>query len=222
MCLRHEVDTAQCALNLTELTWSILARRGTWARLAKNEHYDTVDRCLRLIDANRGQTNVAKLAPHLGVSNRQLSRRFQHVVGLSPKKYARVSRFLHVLGLLSDSSPHTSTETAMACGHFDQAHLNHEFREMAGMAPRRVFQLSQRRLLTMADFYKHRLSIRGYHCSQQGIGPKGRAIQSGGLYVRSKVRIQPATPCHSCSHSRFGVRNANCCYWSAVCAEQAT
>ncbi len=104
--------------------------------LAKNGHYDrTVDQCLQLIDADRGQMNVAQLAAHLGVSNRQLSRRFQHAVGLSPKQYARVSRFLHVISLLSESSPHTLTETAVACGYFDQAHFNHEFREMAGMAP---------------------------------------------------------------------------------------
>ena len=108
--------------------------------LAKNGHYDrTIDQCLKLIDANRGQLNVAKLAANLGISNRQLSRRFQHVVGLSPKEYARVSRFLHVLSLLSDNSPHTLTETAMACGYFDQAHFNHEFREMAGMAPGEFF-----------------------------------------------------------------------------------
>lgn len=104
--------------------------------LAKSGRYDrTVDHCLQLIDANRGQLKVAKLAARVGISNRQLSRRFQHVVGLSPKEYARVSRFLHALRLLSDSSPHTLTETAVACGYFDQAHFNHEFREMAGMAP---------------------------------------------------------------------------------------
>lgn len=108
--------------------------------LAKNGHYDrTVDRCLQLIDANRGQLNVAQLADHLGISNRHLSRRFQHLVGLSPKGYARVSRFLHVLSLLADSSPHTLTETALACGYFDQSHFNHEFREMAGMAPGEFF-----------------------------------------------------------------------------------
>ena len=108
--------------------------------LAKNGRYDrTVDQCLQLIDTNRGQLNVSELAAHLGISNRQLSRRFQHVVGLSPKEYARVSRFLHVLSLLNDRSPQTLTEIAMTCGYFDQAHFNHEFREMAGMAPGEFF-----------------------------------------------------------------------------------
>jgi AraC-like DNA-binding protein len=104
--------------------------------LAQNGRYDwIVDRCLQLIDAERGQINVADLAVGLGLSNRQLTRRFQHTVGLCPKEYARVSRFLHVVRCLSDHEPRTLTDTAVTCGYFDQAHFNHEFREMAGMAP---------------------------------------------------------------------------------------
>ena len=99
----------------------------------------TVDRCLQLIETNRGQLNVAQLAADLGVSSRQLTRRFQHTVGLSPKEFARVSRFLHALRCLSGGQHRSLTETALACGYFDQAHFNHEFREMAGMAPGELF-----------------------------------------------------------------------------------
>lgn len=108
--------------------------------LSSNGRYDhTVDQGLKLIDANHGQLTVAQLAAHLGVSNRQLTRRFQQAVGLSPKEFARVSRFLHVIRCLSDRKLPTLTETAMACGYYDQAHFNHEFRQMAGMAPGEFF-----------------------------------------------------------------------------------
>jgi transcriptional regulator GlxA family with amidase domain len=108
--------------------------------LRKNGHFDrTVDRCLQLIETSCGQVNVAQLADHLGVSGRQLTRRFQHTIGLSPKEFARVSRFLHVVRCLSGREPRTLSETAVACGYFDQAHFNHEFREMAGMAPGEFF-----------------------------------------------------------------------------------
>ena len=134
-----------------ELTERIALARGMTERvriieeallglLAKNGHLDrTVDRCLEIIDAEHGQMNVAQLAATVGVSNRQLTRRFQHTVGLSPKEFARVVRFLHVIRCLNDREPRTLTETAMACGYFDQAHFNHEFREMAGMAPGEFF-----------------------------------------------------------------------------------
>ena len=134
-----------------ELTERVALARGMTARvrlieesllglLSRNGRYDhTVDRCLQLIERSCGQMNVAQLAHHLGVSVRQLTRRFQHTVGLSPKEFARVSRFLHVVRCLSGREPRTLTETALACGYFDQAHFNHEFREMAGMAPGEFF-----------------------------------------------------------------------------------
>ena len=108
--------------------------------LSRNGHPDpTVDRCLQLIETNCGQLTIAQLAADLGVSSRQLTRRFQHAVGLSPKEFARVSRFLHVLRCLNGHEHRTLTETALMCGYFDQAHLNHEFRVMAGMAPGELF-----------------------------------------------------------------------------------
>ncbi len=108
--------------------------------LSQNGHHDpTVDRCLHLIERNCGQLNVARLAADLGVSSRQLTRRFQRTVGLSPKEFARVSRFLNALRCLSGSQHRSLTETALACGYFDQAHFNHEFREMAGMSPGELF-----------------------------------------------------------------------------------
>ena len=108
--------------------------------LSSNGRYDqTVDHCLQLIETSCGQVNVAQLAGHLGVSGRQLTRRFRHTIGLSPKEFARVSRFLHAVRCLRLREPRTLTETALACGYFDQAHFNHEFREMAGMAPGEFF-----------------------------------------------------------------------------------
>jgi transcriptional regulator GlxA family with amidase domain len=110
------------------------------AQLSQNGRYDhTVDRCLQLLETNHGQLNVAQLAADLGVSNRQLTRRFHHIVGLTPKEYARVSRFLNVLRCLSGREHGNLTEIALECGYFDQAHFNHEFREMAGMAPGELF-----------------------------------------------------------------------------------
>jgi AraC-like DNA-binding protein len=110
------------------------------ALLSRNGRHDhTVDRCLQLIETNCGQLNVEQLAADLGVSSRQLTRRFQHTVGISPKEFARVTRFLHVLRCLSGRENSTLTETAFVCGYFEQAHFNHEFREMAGMAPGELF-----------------------------------------------------------------------------------
>jgi AraC-like DNA-binding protein len=94
-----------------------------------------VDRALELIEASRGQVRVNDLAAQLGVSGRHLGRQFQRAVGLSPKEFGRITRFLHALHLLSAGNGRSLTEVALDCGFYDQAHFNHEFRELAGMTP---------------------------------------------------------------------------------------
>jgi AraC-like DNA-binding protein len=106
------------------------------ASLRENGRYDRmVDRCLQLIETASGQSSIAQLASEIGASGRQLTRRFQNAVGVSPKEFSRVSRFLYVLRCLRERKHQTLTETALASGYFDQAHFNHEFREFAGMTP---------------------------------------------------------------------------------------
>jgi AraC-like DNA-binding protein len=98
-----------------------------------------VDRCLQLTEESGGQSSIAQLASELGTSSRQLTRHFQNAVGISPKEFSRVSRFLCALHSLRERKHRSLTETALACGYFDQAHFNHDFREFAGMTPRELF-----------------------------------------------------------------------------------
>lgn len=94
-----------------------------------------VDRALHLIDARRGLVRVDDLAEEIGVSCRHLSRQFQRAVGVGPKEYGRIRRFLHALELLNRDGPRSLTEIALDSGFYDQSHFNHEFRELAGMSP---------------------------------------------------------------------------------------
>jgi AraC-like DNA-binding protein len=110
------------------------------ASLRENGRCDPmVDRCLQLIETAAGQLSIVQLAFEIGASSRQLTRRFRNAVGVSPKEFARVSRFLFVLRCLRERKHQTLTETALACGYFDQAHCNHEFRRLAGMTPGELF-----------------------------------------------------------------------------------
>ena len=98
-----------------------------------------VDQCLRLIEMHSGELRIAHLASELGASTRELDRRFENAVGLSPKEFSRVSRFRHALHQLRAKQYKSLTETAVACGYYDQAHFNHDFLEFAGMAPGELF-----------------------------------------------------------------------------------
>jgi len=110
--------------------------RALFTLLSENGRTEpAVDRALQLIEACRGQVRVNDLAAEIGVSCRHLTRQFQRAVGLSPKEFGRISRFLHAVQLLTARNHRSLTDVALDCGFFDQAHLNHEFRELAGMSP---------------------------------------------------------------------------------------
>jgi AraC-like DNA-binding protein len=94
-----------------------------------------VDRALHLIDARRGLVGVDDLAREIGVSGRHLRRQFQRAVGVGPKEYGRIKRFLHAVELLARDGRRSLTEVALDSGFYDQAHFNHEFRDLAGMSP---------------------------------------------------------------------------------------
>ncbi|MFJ9105781.1 helix-turn-helix domain-containing protein [Streptomyces sp. NPDC102405] len=89
----------------------------------------------QLVSGRATGSTVAKLAGTVGWSERHLERRFREQIGLSPKATARVLRFRHALRLLDAHLP--LSQIAAACGYYDQAHLNRDFKAMTGRSPSR-------------------------------------------------------------------------------------
>ncbi|MEU2117343.1 AraC family transcriptional regulator [Streptomyces sp. NPDC016459] len=88
----------------------------------------------RLLTRSAGTIPVARIATEVGWSHGHLIRRFTQQVGLTPKTSARVLRFHRSVELLSHRWTDLS-ELAAACGFYDQAHLNREFRALADVTP---------------------------------------------------------------------------------------
>jgi len=86
------------------------------------------------IVASAGIIDVGGLADRLGLSLRQLERRFRNVVGLPPKLFCRMQRFQKVFHAI-DREAANWADVAAACGYFDQAHLVRDFRDFAGKPP---------------------------------------------------------------------------------------
>src|SRR5207302_9762038 len=82
-----------------------------------------------------GRAPIGTLADELGWSHRRLIARFQEQIGLAPKTLARVIRFDRAVSLLRARGRSSLAEIAYDCGYFDQAHMNRDFRELAGMTP---------------------------------------------------------------------------------------
>jgi AraC-like DNA-binding protein len=94
-----------------------------------------LERAWACLQASDGAVEIAALACHVGWSRRHLAARFHAEVGLTPKTVARILRFEYVTRTLRASGGHGLADVAYASGYADQAHLNRDFRELAGTTP---------------------------------------------------------------------------------------
>ncbi|MDT5309470.1 MAG: hypothetical protein QOE48_5175 [Mycobacterium sp.] len=81
-------------------------------------------------------TPVAELAAEVGLSERQLRRRFEVAVGYGPKRLGRVFRFQRLLDLIhtTHDQPRWS-QLAIAAVYADQSHMINECLALAGGPP---------------------------------------------------------------------------------------
>ena len=66
---------------------------------------------------------------------KHLATTFREHVGIPPKRLARLLRFSHAVELMLSCPQATVGEVAAACGYYDQAHLDRDFREFAATTP---------------------------------------------------------------------------------------
>ncbi len=81
-----------------------------------------------------GAEPIAEIARAIGLSPRQLRRRFAAETALSPKELARVRR-VRAVAASAAAQGNSWVELASRGGYADQSHLVREFRELLGMSP---------------------------------------------------------------------------------------
>jgi AraC-like DNA-binding protein len=122
--LAERVATAAPATRLTALANELRARAG-------DERPDPLARAV----AGSPGTPVHRLAATLGITDRQLRRRFAAAVGYGPKTLQRVLRFQRFLLLAQRAVQADLARLAFDAGYADQAHLTREARRLAGRTP---------------------------------------------------------------------------------------
>jgi AraC-like DNA-binding protein len=78
---------------------------------------------------------LSQVVSGTGLSPRTLQRRFSSQVGITPKRWARIRRLQKVLRAIRRSPRPIWHDLAIEYGYADQAHLVHEFRDLADITP---------------------------------------------------------------------------------------
>jgi AraC-like DNA-binding protein len=89
----------------------------------------------RRLHVTAGRVRIGELTRELGWSRKRLASRFRTEIGMTPKALARLLRFERATALLLRAERPPLGEIAFACGYYDQAHLTHEIRRIAGVTP---------------------------------------------------------------------------------------
>ncbi len=99
-----------------------------------------VRRAVRALGRSAGKVPIRSVVRDSGWSHRHFTDRFRREVGLAPKAFARIVRFQGALLRLPRLSRVHWAELAAELGWYDQAHLVHDFRELAGATPTEVLR----------------------------------------------------------------------------------
>ncbi|MFD3506160.1 helix-turn-helix domain-containing protein [Nocardia sp. NPDC058666] len=90
----------------------------------------------RALVSTGGTHPINPLADKIGWTRQHLTRKFTAEFGASPKLAARIIRFERARQMLTSTPSYISiAQIANTCGYYDQAHLNRDFAELAGISP---------------------------------------------------------------------------------------
>lgn len=92
---------------------------------------------LSYIDSTKGNCTISQVLAQLGksVNERWLLRNFVKYIGMSPKKYIGIQRFVFTYASLRLSKEINSPAILLAAGYYDYNHFLKDFKQYLGIAP---------------------------------------------------------------------------------------
>jgi AraC-like DNA-binding protein len=121
------------------------------ARLKNSRAVDAQIRAAIHWVATHPDGRVEQLSRWLGLSSRQLQRRFTVAVGYGPKLFQSVLRFQRLLHFAGKTCSHRSlARLAADAGYSDQAHMTREVRRFSASPPSALLQSSRSTLALSA------------------------------------------------------------------------
>lgn len=130
--LEHSIIQASSVAERIELLEGFLL-----GRLLTN---DSIDKIVKMtVDAllsTKGSAPISTILKEDLSKRRQLERKFQKQIGISPKQLGKVIRMQAALKMLLDQKEDSLTAIAYESEYYDQAHFIKDFREFTGTSPK--------------------------------------------------------------------------------------
>jgi len=98
-------------------------------------YHPAVSYALQMLRSGNGAYSIAEIVEQVNFSHRQFIAIFRESVGLAPKEYMCLRRFLLAARNAYDDTPVAWNDLALQFGYSDQAHLCNEFRTFSGLTP---------------------------------------------------------------------------------------
>lgn len=95
---------------------------------------------INMIFDRTGNVTVEQLADETGYTPRYINQCFRREIAMSPKHFIKIIRFQSALDMLHSENRKSLSETASVLGYFDQPHFVKEFRDFAGITPKKYEQ----------------------------------------------------------------------------------
>jgi len=105
------------------------------AREKGMEEYQKIQQAIQIIQDYKGLIAVNELAKRLNITERTLRRKFNHYVGISPKKFAKITQFQTSLDQICTGDFSKLTDVVYDNGYADQSHFIRNIKKFTGKKP---------------------------------------------------------------------------------------
>lgn len=126
-----------------------------WLLLQLNQHrklhVGQLETACQLIQGSAGTMRIDELCNASGISQSNLEHHFKEKIGLSPKMYSRITRFINVNHFIQRHATTDWQQLVYRFDYFDQAHFIKEFKSFFGYSPAKAHLSSQNLAKTVAN-----------------------------------------------------------------------
>ena len=96
---------------------------------------DYIEKALQIIEDKNGHIVINELVDNINIGKRQFDRKFQEVVGLSPKSYSKIVQLHYIITLMQSKKYASMQDLSYRTEFYDQAHFANRFKELTGFTP---------------------------------------------------------------------------------------